>query len=162
MSTIPVHWMHWDFPEAWTLLTLLAKLFFLFLVTSAVYISYLLLRTIIELGALHKNAETIHALAARRLSELGDRLENLRQFTTMLLIVFGVFFANESFNTIRAIQLSVLSLSAARIDIFAPLIEFAFVVMAVLAILHGFQWLVTIRFRATQAQLWLNEPRSSG
>jgi hypothetical protein len=158
MSTIPVHWMHWDFREAWPLLTILAKFYILFLMASSVYISYLLIRTIFDLRALFKHGATTPALAVRRLFELGGRLENLRQFTTMLFIVFGVFLANESFNTIRGIQLSVMSLSAARFDIFGPLIEFAFAALTVLAVLHGLQWIVAARFRATQALHWFNAP----
>jgi hypothetical protein len=156
-----MHWMHWDFREAWPLLTLLARFFLLFLAASAIYVSYLLLRTIFELRAFFKKGETIPAFAAHRLYELGRRLENLRQFTTMLLLVFGVFFANESFNTIRAIQLSVLSLSEARIDIFAPLLEFAFFVLVILATLHGFQWIVATRFRTTQALVRFTAPTST-
>lgn len=158
MSTTPVHWMHWDFREAWPALTIPAKFYLLFLLASTVYASYLLIRTTLELRLLLKDGASVPSLAKRRLFELGGRLENLRQFIAMLRILFGVFFANESFNTIRAIQFSVLALSPARFDIFGPLIEFAFVAQAILVILYGLQWIGSSRLRSCRALLEFNEP----
>lgn len=158
MSTIPVHWMHWDFRDAWPVLSIPAKFYLLFLLASTFYAGYLLIRTKLELRVLLEHGAAITSLAQRRILNLGGRLANLRQFSTMLRILFGVFFAFESFNTIRAIQFSVLSLSPARFDIFGPLIEFAFVAQAILAVLHGLQWIASSRVPSFLAHPALDEP----
>jgi hypothetical protein len=150
--------MRWDFREAWPLLSIPAKFYLLFLLASTFYAGYLLIRTELELRVLLKHGAAITSLVQRRIFELGGRLANLRQFSTMLRILFGVFFANESFNTIRAIQFSVLSLSPARFDIFGPLIEFAFVAQAILAVLHGLQWIASSRLQSCLAHPGLDEP----
>lgn len=147
--------MHWDFREAWPLLSIPAKFYLLFLLASTFYAGYLLIRTELELRVLLKHGA---AITQRRIFELGGRLANLRQYSTMLRILFGVFFAIESFNTIRAIQFSVLSLSPARFDIFGPLIEFAFVAQAILAVLRGLQWIASSRVRSLLAHPGLDEP----
>jgi len=158
MSTMPVHWMHWDFREAWPTPTIPAKSYLLFLLAGNVYASYLIIRTNLELKILLKDGTAIPSLAKRRLFELGGRLENLRHFSTMARILFGVFFANESFNTIQGIQLSVLALSPTRFDIFGPLIEFAFAAQAILAILYGLQWIGSSRLRSCKALVGFYEP----
>lgn len=79
-------------------------------------------------------------------------------FSTMLRILFGVFFAFELFNTIRAIQFSVLSLFPAHFDIFGPLVEFAFIAQVILAVLHGLQWIASSSVRFFLAPQGLDEP----
>jgi hypothetical protein len=135
-----------------------AKFYLLFLLASTAYASYLLIRTNLEIRLLLKDGASVPSLAKRRMFEAGGRLENLHQFSAMLRILFGVFFANESFNTIRAVQFSVLALSPARFDIFGPLIEFAFAAQAILAILYGLQWIGSSRLRSCRVLLGFNEP----
>jgi hypothetical protein len=163
MSTAPVHWMHWDLREAWLVLTLTAKFYILCLFLGAVYVSYLLAQTTFDMRGFLTDKAAGRAPGVRsRLFEMDGRIENLRQFNTMLLILFGIFFANETFSTLRAVQLSALSLSAARIDSFEPLTLFAFFVLVILAFLHGFQWIVAARLRSSRASLWLQEQQLDG
>jgi hypothetical protein len=77
--------------------------------------------------------------------------ESLRQFHTLLLLLFGVCCANEVFATLRAIQSSSMSLSAARIDVFEPVAAFAFLVFVVLIFLHILQWTAAARLQAAIA-----------
>jgi hypothetical protein len=65
-------------------------------------------------------------------------LKTLRQFHTFLFLFFGICCANEVFATLRAIQYSSMSLSAAGIDVFEPVVAFAFFVFVVLLFLHVF------------------------
>jgi len=78
-------------------------------------------------------------------------IETLRQFHTLLFFLFGIVFANEVFATLRAIEYSSMSLSAARIDVFEPVTAFALFVFAVLAFLHAFQWIVAARLQSSFA-----------
>ena len=70
------------------------------------------------------------------------KTQSLREFHTMLFLLFGLSASNEVFNVLRGIQNSAVSLSAARFDVFGPVVAFAFVVFAVLLLLHGFRWAV--------------------
>jgi hypothetical protein len=154
--------MHWDLREAWLVLTLTAKFHILCLFLGAVYVSYLLAQTTFDMRGFLTDKAAGRAPGVRScLFEMDGRIENLRQFNTMLLILFGIFFANETFSTLRAVQLSALSLSAARIDSFEPLTLFAFFVLVILAFLHGFQWIVAARLRSSRASLWLQEQQVS-
>jgi hypothetical protein len=66
----------------------------------------------------------------------------------MLFLLFGLCASNEVFNVLRGIQNSVVSLPAARFDVFVPVVAFSFFVFAVLLFLHGFRWAVAQRLRA--------------
>jgi hypothetical protein len=144
--------VHWEPREVWLVLTLPAKFYFLCLLGSAIYISCSLVRTALDIRCLPRELESTDAPRARsRLIQMNRRMENLRQLNTLLFFLFGIFFANETFATLRAIQLSAMALSGARIDIFVPLTVFAFVVFAMLTILHSFQWVVAARLRSELA-----------
>jgi hypothetical protein len=84
-----------------------------------------------------------------RLMEMTRAVGTLRQFHAFLFLLFGICSANEVFATLRAIQYSSMSLSAAKIDVFEPITALAFVVFSVLLFLHVFQWAVAHRLQAT-------------
>jgi hypothetical protein len=73
------------------------------------------------------------------------KAQTLREFHAMLFLLFGLCCSNEVFATLRGIQNSTVSLSAARFDVFGPVIAFAFFVFAVLLMLHIFRWAVAHR-----------------
>lgn len=76
----------------------------------------------------------------------GERLDNLREFILLLVLISGISLANESLGFVRAIHFSALSLAPATADIFVPLIDFAFAFSTILAALHSLQWIVSARF----------------
>jgi hypothetical protein len=150
--------VHWDLREVWLSCTLTGKFYILCLLVSAIYISYSLVRTALDIRCLPRDRASTDALRVRsRLIDMNRGIENLRQFNTLLFLLFGIFFANEAFATLREIQQQAVSLSGARIDIFVPLTVFAFVVFVILAFLHGFQWIVAARLRSKLASISLRE-----
>jgi hypothetical protein len=105
-----------------------------------------------RLRGLQKETSIEAAFVKRRQFEITRRIETLRQFHALLFLLFGIVFANEMFATLRAIEYSSMSLSAARIDVFEPLTAFAFFVFVVLVFLHSFQWIVGSRVQNLQGE----------
>jgi len=123
---------------------------FFFLLVATVYSAYSLARIAIRLRQLLKHAASTSAKdVSSRLIEMTSGMKTLRQFHTLLFLFFGICCANEVFATLRAIQYSSMSLSAARIDVFEPVVAFAFFVFVVLLFLHVFQWAVAHRLQTT-------------
>jgi len=144
--------VHWDLRLLWAVLTVTARFYVLCLLAAAAYTTYFLARTVPRLRRLQKGvATTDRASVKRRLIEMTRGIETLRQFHTLLFFLFGIVFANEVFATLRAIEYSSMSLSAARIDVFEPVTAFALFVFAVLAFLHAFQWIVAARLQSSFA-----------
>ncbi len=139
--------MHWDLRSLWAVLTVTAHLYILCLTVAAVYSTGSLVRIAFRLRLLSKNAATDVSDVRSRLFEMGSGIEALRQFHTLLFLLFGVCCANEVVALLRAIQYSSVSLSAVRMDVFEPVAAFAFFVLAVLLLLHVFQWAVATRLR---------------
>jgi hypothetical protein len=140
----------WDLRSLWTALTLTGKFYVLCLLAATAYTTYFLVQTVSRLHSLQKKGSSlIDAQPAKfRLLGMTRGVENLRQFHLLLFFLFGMFFANEMFATLRGIEYSSMSLSAAKIDVFEPSVAFAFFVFAVLSLLHAFQWIVTARLRS--------------
>jgi hypothetical protein len=150
--------LRWNFWEVWLVLTFTAKFYFLCLLGSAVYMNYLLVRTTLEFRRMRTGRAATDAPSARsRLIQLNRRIETVRQFNTLLFFLFGIIFANEILATLRAIQLSAMSLSGARLDIFVPLTLFALLVFAILAFLLGFQWVVGASLQSKLASISVQE-----
>ena len=99
--------------------------------------TYSLVRIVVWL---RRNAR--NKTVTKKLDEMKTKTQSLREFHTMLFLLFGLSASNEVFNVLRGIQNSAVSLSAARFDVFGPVVAFAFVVFAVLLLLHGFRWAV--------------------
>lgn len=135
--------VHWDIRLVWAVLTVTAKFYVVGLLVAAAHTTYFLVQTVSGIRRLQKDDTSIDAAPGkRRLAEMTRGIENLRQLHILLFFLFGMFFANEMFALIRAIEYSSMSLSAASIDIFEPVAAFAFFVFGVLALLHVFQWIV--------------------
>jgi hypothetical protein len=139
---------HWDVRSFWGVLPLTAKFYLFCLLIAAAHTIYFLTRTLSRLHRLPPDAPSNNKT---RLIELTNGMETLRQFHILLFLLFGVFFTDEMFATLRGIRLYSASLSGARIDIFEAPTAFAFIVFVVLLFLHIFQWIVAARLQSHHA-----------
>ena len=135
--------MPWDFRSLWAVLTITAKFYTICLLAGAAYSTYSLARIVVWLRRNARNKTVM-----KEVDEVRTKTQSLREFHTMLFLLFGLCASNEVFNVLRGIQNSAVSLSAARFDVFGPVVAFAFFVFAVLLFLHGFRWAVAHRLRA--------------
>jgi hypothetical protein len=143
---------HWDVRLFWGVLPVTAKFYLFCLLIAAAHTVYFLTRTLSRLHRLPQGAPSSEETCLRlSLFELTNGMETLRQFHTLLFLLFGVFFADEMFATIRGIRLYSASLSGARMDIFEAPTAFAFIVFVVLVFLHAFQWVVAARLQSHRA-----------
>ena len=133
----------WDFRSLWAALTITAKLYIICLLAASAYSTYCLTRITVRLRQIAKREKAEMVLVVN----MTAKTQTLREFHTMLFLLFGLCCSNELFNTLRGIQNSAVSLSAARFDVFGPVIAFAFFVFAVLLVLHGFRWAVAHRLQ---------------
>jgi hypothetical protein len=133
----------WDFRSLWVVLSITAKFYTICLLAGAVYSTYSLASIVVWLRRSAGNKTVI-----KELDEMRAKTLSLREFQTMLFLVFGLCASNEVFNVLRGIQNAAVSLSAARFDVFWPVVAFVFFVFAVLLFLHGFRWAVAHRLRA--------------
>ena len=128
----------WDFRSLWISLTITAKLYLICLLAASAYSTYSLTRITVHLRQIVKRENAGMVL----LTNMRAKEQTLREFHTMLFLLFGLCCSNEVFNTLRGIQNSAVSLSAATWSVFGPVIAFAFSVFAVLLLLHVFRWAV--------------------
>jgi hypothetical protein len=136
----------WDLRSLWAIFTVTAKFYIVCLLIAAAYTIFFLARTALRLRRASKDAASADAARVKpRLVEITKGIDNLRQFHTLLFLLSGVSCANEMFATLRTVRYSWMSLSAARIDVFEPVVAFAFFVFALLVFLHAFQWTVAAR-----------------
>jgi len=78
----------------------------------------------------------------------------------LLFFLFGGFFANETFATFRTIRYASISLAEARIDIFGPLVTFAFSAFLVVIFIHGGQWIVSARLQSKMTSIMSRDDNS--
>jgi hypothetical protein len=135
--------VRWDFRSLWAVLTITAKFYTICLVAGAAYSTYFLARIAVWLRRNARNKTVI-----KQLDEMRAKTSSLREFHTTLFLLFGLCASNEVFNVLRGIQNSAVSLSAARFEVFGPVVAFVFFVFAVLLFLHGFRCAVAHRLRA--------------
>ena len=133
----------WDFRSIWAVLSITAKFYTICLLAGAVYSTYSLASIVVWPRRNAGNKTVI-----KELDELRTKTLSLREFQMMLFLVFGLCASNEVFNVLRGIQNAAVSLSAARFEVFGPVVAFVFFVFAVLLFLHGFRWAVEHRLRA--------------
>jgi hypothetical protein len=69
----------------------------------------------------------------------------VRQFSVLFFLLFCAVFTIEMIAVIRTIEFMSMSLSAATVGIFGPLLTFALFVFIVFTFLHVFQWVVTAK-----------------
>jgi hypothetical protein len=120
-----------------------AKFYIFCLVVAVGYSTVLLVRTTSRFHRLSKDeAATDSPRLRHRLIEMTKGIENLRQLHSFLFFLFGVFFTNEMYAAVRAIQDSRMSLSALGFEVFGPTITFAFCTFVTFAFLHVLQWIV--------------------
>ena len=82
------------------------------------------------------------------LNQLTIRVYFLRQLLTLNVLLLGVVLANEVFATLRAVQLSFLSLTEYRLqEALEVPTAFAFLWLLILTCLHILQWIVDARIR---------------
>jgi hypothetical protein len=144
--------VHWDARSAWGVLPVTAKFYLFCLFLAAAYNIYFLTRTLSRLRRLPKDAASNNETHLRvRLIEMTNGMQSLRQFHIFLLLLFGVFFTDAMFTTLRGIRYASLSLSGATMDIFEGPTGFAFFVFAVFVFLHVFQWVVAARLQSCLA-----------
>ena len=140
--------VHCDVRALWGVLPITAKLYLFCLLVAAAHTIYFLTRTLSRLHRLGQNAPSNGENRLRlSLIEMTNGMETLRQFHTLLFLLFGVFFTDEMFATVRSIRLYSASLSGARMDIFEAPTAFAFIVFVVLVFLHSFQWIGAARLQ---------------
>jgi hypothetical protein len=137
----------WDFRSLWAVLTITAKFYTICLLTAAAYSSYSLARIVVRLRRNARNKTVI-----KELDEMRTKTQALREFHTMLFLLFGLCGLNEVFNVLRGINFPLCPLSAAKIDVFEPVARFSFFVFAVLIFLHGSQWAVAHQLRAASVE----------
>ena len=136
----------WDFRSLWAVLSITAKFYTICLLAGAAYSTYSLARIAVWLRRNARNKTVI-----KELDEMRTKTLSLREFHTMLFLLFGLCASNEVFNVLRGIQNSAVSLSAARFDVFGPVVAFVFFVFAILLFLHGFRWAVGHGLRAASS-----------
>lgn len=140
--------VHWDLLMLWAILSLTGKLYIVCLMVSVVYTIHSLSRAVIRSRNTKKTSVDAGPAGLGPLA-LMRTVENVRQLHLLLLLLFGVVFANEVFATLRAIRESAASLSALGIDVCEPCAVFAFFVFGVLSVLHLLQWMVAARLRSS-------------
>lgn len=141
--------VHWDLRMLWAGLTVTAKFYILCLVLAAGYSAVVLVRTSSRLHSLSKEgAASDPPRVKHQVIEMTKGIENLRQLHTLLFFLFGVFFTNEIYAAVRAIQDSRMSLSALGFEVFGPVIAFAFCTFVTFAVLHVLQWVLAARLQS--------------
>jgi hypothetical protein len=138
----------WDFRPLWAALTLTSKLYIICLLAASAYTTYSLTRITVRLRKIAKREKAEMLLV----DMMTAKAQTLCEFHAALCLLFGLCCSNEVFATMRGIQNSAVSLSAARFDVFGPVVAFAFFVFAVLLFLHGLRWAVAHRLRAASIQ----------
>ena len=130
------------------LLSITAQIYVLCLLVGAVLSTYSLARIAQRFRQLTKLLSAPNKNEIRlRLNAMDSQIQTLRQFHTLLFLLFGVCWANEVFATFRGIRDSSMSLAAATMDVFEPVVAFVFFVFVVLLFLHVFQWAVAHRLQ---------------
>jgi hypothetical protein len=127
----------------WILLTLTAKLYLLCLLAYAAHTTVFLARASFRLRQDAASRNALHLTNSR--AEIAKKLETVRQSNALFFLLFGVDFTIEMLAMIRTIGFMSMSLSAATIGVFGPLVTFALFVMLVFTFLHVFQWVVTAK-----------------
>ncbi len=132
--------VRWDLRAIWNLLTVVARIYLLGLFgTSAVAI----VRSARTLWSLRQKRGDAGHEATPTLSRLASRIHSLQQLLVLVLLVFGAVLTNEVFASLRAVQLSNISLSEYRLqEALEVPTAFAFFSLSIFVCLHALQWFV--------------------
>jgi hypothetical protein len=120
----------------WVVLTVTARLYLACLLAYAAYTTVFLARALLRLR---------HPRNDEALVEIARKLETVRQANALLFLLFGVDLTIEMIAMIRTIGFMSMSLSAATISVFGPLVTFALLCLVVFTFLHLLQWIVTAK-----------------
>lgn len=133
----------------WAGLTVTAKFYFTCLLVATGYSVALLVRAYTRVCR-HSNEGSASDLSdlRRNFAEGSNRIENLRQFHSLLFFLFGIVLTNEVYACVRAILDSRMSLSALGLEVFSSAIAFAFCTLTTFAFLHSLQWFVAARLQS--------------
>jgi len=136
----------WDLLMLRAILSVTGKLYIFCLLASFVYTINSLCRIMVRFRSIRRTPidaepERLGPLVITR------TIDNVRQLHLLLLLLFGVAFANEVFATLRAIREAAISLAPLGIGVFEPCATFAFFVSGVLVVLHASQWIVAARLQ---------------
>jgi hypothetical protein len=112
-------------------------------ITAQIYVGCLLLGAVLSTYSLARIARSFRQLTKLlstankneirlRLNAMDSQIQTLRQFHTLLFLLFGACCANEVFTTFRGIRYSSMSLSAATMEVFEPVTALVFFVFLVL------------------------------
>jgi hypothetical protein len=141
----------WDARALWGVLPATAKFYLLCLLVAVGYTLYFLSRTLFRLHRLPQDVSSNNETRWLSLSEMMNGMETLRQFHVLLFLLFGVFFTDEMFATLRSIRVYSASLSGPTMEIFEAPTGFAFIVLVTLVFLHTLQWIVATRLQSHRA-----------
>src|SRR3984893_11069573 len=121
----------WDLRSIWAVLTITAKFYTICLLAGAAYSTYSLARIVVWLRRNARNKTVI-----KELDEMRTKTLSLREFHTMLFLLFGLCASNEVFNVLRGSQNSAVSPPGDTFDVYASVVSFVFFVFAVLLVPH--------------------------
>src|ERR1700675_4880589 len=123
--------------STWAVLTVTAKFYLLCLLAYAAHTTFVLARRLFLLRHLPNDAASGDATHATGIvDEIARKLETVRQANVLFFLLFGVDFTIEMTAMIRTIGYMSMSLSAATIRIFGPLVTFALFVMVIFTLFH--------------------------
>ena len=90
--------VHWDLRLLWVVLSVTAKFYIVCLLVAGAYTIFFLVRNVLGLRRLLRNAASIDGTHLdRSLVKITRGMDNLRQFHTLLFALSGVSCANEMF-----------------------------------------------------------------
>jgi len=117
-----------DILSIWMSLTVVGKFYVFCLLVGAAYANIFLVRALLHLNALRSEGGSDASEAKSRLTDVSRRIDNVRQFHLLLMLLSGIVLAGEVFATLRSIRYSFMSLSGASVEVFEPCVAFAFFV----------------------------------
>ena len=137
--------VRWDLRAIWRILTVPAQIYLIGLFVTAAFAIVRSTRTLWSLRLVRCDAGQN---ATTTLARLASRMRSLQQLLILALLVFGVVLANEVFASLRAVQLSYMSLSEyhLREALEAPT-AFAFFSLSTFVCLHALQWFADTRIQ---------------
>jgi hypothetical protein len=120
----------------WVVLSGTARIYLVCLLAYAAYTTVFLARALLRLR---------HPRNDEALVNISRRLRTVRQANALVFLLFEVDLTIDMIAMIRTIGFMSVSLSAATIGAFGPLVTFALFCLLVFTFLHVFQWIVTAK-----------------
>src|ERR1700678_1343802 len=134
----------WDVIIIWKILYGTAHLYIACIFVFGGYSCYSLVRVFVGLSNLRQRGA---------LARLDRRVAGVRQIILLLLLLFGMTAANEAFRAIPGLRHYSRAMAGDGIDAFGPWTAFIFAMFGALALLHVFQWIVSVRLQQHAADV---------